>query len=218
MVNRPCAARAAELAGATATLGVGLHVALTGGPPGATTTLPVDRVATLVNEQGLLPRHPDGLAHADPVEVEAEIEAQLARFEQLMGRPPTHLDSHHHSHRQPSVLGAMIRVAESHSLPVRSASSSVAVELERAAIATTDAFVEDFYGSRIDVESLGDILTRLPSGSVEIMCHPGYVDEILRASSSYVEAREKELRSLCSPAVRRIVSQQEIELIRFDDL
>ena len=36
----------------------------------------------------------------DAAAVEAEVAAQLDRFEELMGRPPTHLDSHQHVHRE----------------------------------------------------------------------------------------------------------------------
>ncbi|RJQ43940.1 MAG: ChbG/HpnK family deacetylase, partial [Gaiellales bacterium] len=37
------------------------------------------------------------------------------------------------------------------------------------------------------------------SGTLELMCHPGYCDETLAAASSYCREREEELHILMSP-------------------
>src|SRR2546426_11343854 len=44
---------------------------------------------------------------------------QFCRFEELMGRPPTHLDSHHNDHRDPRALPHLLELARKHRLPVR---------------------------------------------------------------------------------------------------
>src|SRR5437762_14249294 len=64
MVNYPAAAEVAQLSAENPGLGIGLHVALTGGVP----ALPPERVRTLVDAHGRLPSRPSGLGAADPRE------------------------------------------------------------------------------------------------------------------------------------------------------
>jgi len=182
-------------------LGVGLHVALTGGPP----VLPAERLPSLVDAAGRLPAKPENLDHPDPAEVMAEARAQFDRFLELVGRPPTHLDSHHHSHRQPVVLDAVVTLAREHGLPVRNASPEVAARLRSEGLATTDFFIERFFGEDARLEVLLEILAGLEPGTTEIMCHPAHVGDELRASSSYADARERELAVLTHPEAVRAV-------------
>jgi predicted glycoside hydrolase/deacetylase ChbG (UPF0249 family) len=203
-------AAAAELA-AHPDLGVGLHVALTGGTP----LLPAERVPSLVDTLGRLPAKPDGLGGADPVEVLAEVRAQLARFRELTGRLPTHLDSHHHSHRLPVVCDALVTVARELGLPVRNAGPVVRARLAEAAVPTNDIFVEEFFAEGARLEILLEILAGLAPGVTELMCHPGRSDAELAADSSYVEDRERELEVLTHPEVRRAVRHRGAGLVHF---
>src|SRR5690606_13195439 len=43
-------------------------------------------------------------------EIEAEIERQLEAFVAVWGRPPSHIDGHHHVHQLPGVRRALLRV------------------------------------------------------------------------------------------------------------
>jgi predicted glycoside hydrolase/deacetylase ChbG (UPF0249 family) len=212
MVGSPAAASAAAESSAHPRLGIGLHVTLTGG---GEPTLPLERVPSLVDGAGRLPARPEGLARADPAEVLAEVRAQLERFRALTGRLPTHLDSHHHAHRLPPVLAALVEVAREHRLPVRRASGAVAERLGSAGVSTTDAFVERFFGAEARLEVLLEILGALAPGVTELMCHPARVDEALRRGSSYVEERERELAALTDPAARRAVAVAGIRLAHF---
>ena len=214
MVNHAAAAEAARLLEHTPGLGVGLHVALSGGRP----TLPPDRVPSLVDSQGRLPAQPDRLAEAEPKEIRAEARAQLEIFRELVGRMPTHLDSHHHAHRLPGVLDAVIELAREHALPVRKASPEVGERLAHTAVPTTDHFVEDFFGEQATLEVLLGILRSLPEGTTELMCHPAVVDAELRAGSSYVEPRARELAVLTDPEARRACDAAGIALIHFGRL
>lgn len=195
-------------------LGVGLHVALTG----ATPVLPASAVRSLVDAAGRFPAKPEGIMNPDPAEVEAEVRAQLARFRELTGQPPTHLDSHHHAHRLPVVCEVLVRVAGEYGLPVRNSSPAVGRCLREAGVPTTDAFVEHFFGEEATLEVLLEILASLAPGATELMCHPGVDDPELAASSSYVEARLRELEVLTHPAVRHEVEEEGIDLGTFRDL
>ena len=160
MVAYAPAAEAAALAGDHPGLGVGLHVALTGGPP----VLPPHRLPSLVDAQGLLPAKPDGLARAKADEVLAEARAQLSRFREIVKRDPTHFDSHHHSHRTPAVLEALLTLAWETGLPVRCASPEMRDRLRRENVPTTDAFVEDFFDQDVRLETLLRIVDAVARG------------------------------------------------------
>lgn len=201
MVASPAAKAAAAALQDRPGLGVGLHLTLTGSVP----TLPAGRLPSLVDAAGRLPRRPEGLAGADPDEIRAEVRSQLGQFRELTGRLPTHLDSHHHTHRLPAVLEAVMEVAREHGLPVRNASPAVARRLREAGVATTDRFVERFFGDGATLETLLDVFRRAGAagdGATEVMCHPARPDEALRAESTYAVERERELEVLIHPAAR----------------
>ncbi len=214
MVAYAAAAEAAAELAANPDLGVGLHVALTGGPP----VLPAKRLPSLVDGAGRLPRKPEGLGSADPTEVLAEVRAQLDRFRRLTGRLPTHLDGHHHCHQVPAVLDAVVAVAREHGLPVRDAGQGMRARLEEAGLATTDRFVNRFYGDEVRLDALLEILGELEPGSTEVMCHPGLADEELIAGSAYTVEREREIELLTHPEVVRAANRPGVRLAHFGAL
>ena len=144
-----------------------------------------------------------------PAECEPELERQLGRFEELVGGSPTHLDSHHHIHRDPRLLPAFEAFADRHALPLRDHSNARHCPL--------------FYGrwddrshpEQISVESLLVILGQIGDGITELGCHPGYADGL---TSTYTGERETEVRTLTDPRVRTRVGELGIKLIGFDEL
>jgi len=62
------------------------------------------------------------------------------------------------------------------------------------------------------------ILKKLPPGTNEIYCHPGYPDEILEKYAIYVKEREVEIKVLSSPEIKETISLYGIKLISFYDL
>ena len=214
MVASPAAEEAAAALPDHPRLGIGLHVTLTGSVP----TLPPGRVPSLLDPEGRFPRRPEGLTGADPAEVLAEVRSQLERFRELTGALPTHLDSHHHSHRQPVVLEALVEVAREHRLPVRNASPAVGRRLREAGLETTDAFVEHFFGEEASLETVLEIFRGIGEGSTEVMCHPAYPDDALRAESTYAAERQRELDVLTDPAAREALADLGLRLGHFGHL
>ncbi len=214
MVNFAASAAAGALAGSNPRLGVGLHLSLTGGRP----TLAPEQIPSLVDGKGDLPRKPEGLSGARPAEVLAEARAQLQRFRELVGRNPTHFDTHHHAHRLPEIFEAVVTLAWETGLPVRNAAPWMGARLRREGIPTTDAFVESFFDANATLESLLQALSEVQPGTTEIMCHPGVVDDELRAGSSYAEARGRELQVLMNTEVRANLQSLGIRLVHFGDL
>jgi len=146
-----------------------------------------------------------------PERAAAECERQLARFLELTGEPPTHLDSHHDVHRDPRVLPHVLAQARRERVPVRGHSGA--------------RHLGKFYGQwggRTHPEQIGvDGLLRLldaevGEGVTELSCHPGYIEPGFR--SSYVAEREVEVRTLCDARVRQGIRDREIRLISFRDL
>ena len=157
----------------------------------------------------------------DPAGSEAEAEAalrrQLARFLELRGEPPTHLDSHRHAHAAPGPLGAVIRVARDHRLPVRALDGAMRAALRAEGLATPDAFLGD--AARRPAwteEALLEALRGLGPGTTELMAHPGYRPSHVR--TSFGAERELELAALVSPRVADLVRSAGLHLGSFSDL
>lgn len=214
MVIYPAAEEAASQLEIYPNLGVGLHVQLSGGTP----LLPAESVPSLVDERGVFPAKPEGLIDLAPDQVRIEVQAQLVRFRELTGRLPTHLDSHHHSHRVPEVGEALIDVACEWDLPVRRSSPEIAQWLQQTRVPSTDVFIEDFFGAEARLDVLISILAELGPGSSELMCHPGFSDDGLRAGSSYSDVREEELEILTNPDALQALDTHGIQLIHFGQL
>jgi hypothetical protein len=172
-------------------------------------------VPSLVDAEGRLPRNPERIAGFEPTEVLAEVENQLDLFRRLVGGQPTHLDSHHHSHRLPVVLEALVEVARRHDLPVRGGTPDVERRLHEAGLATTDRFVDRFFGEDTGVDTLLSVLAEAAPGTTELMCHPARLDDELRGDSTYLEPRERELATLTDPAARRALAEHGITLATF---
>lgn len=211
MVGFHAAADAAAEWRSAPDFGIGLHLTLTGSKP---LSDPAE-VPSLVDGEGRFPAKPEGHRAPALAEVVVEARAQLERFRELTGRLPTHFDSHHHSHRIPAVLEALIVLARETGLPIRNPSPEGAARLQAAGVATTDRFVERFFGSEATLETLLEILDDLPPGTTELMCHPARVDDDLRRHSSYLDDRERELAVLTSPEAREAVASRGIRLATF---
>jgi chitin disaccharide deacetylase len=145
----------------------------------------------------------------DPEAIERECRAQLAAFRELLGRDPTHLDSHQHVHDGEPVASVAARMADELGVPLRGRGIP---------------YEGGFYGQTgkgepvpeaIGPASLIAILRALPPGRTEIGCHPGLE---MRGESSYGEERQREVRTLCDPAVRATIEEEGIELVSFAQL
>lgn len=87
---------------------------------------------------------------------------------------------------------------------------------ERAGISTSDFFCGIAQTGELTKEGVSRMLRSLPEGTTELMCHPGYVDEELRATSTRLQgSREKEVEILTDPEIRNLVASQGIRLIDY---
>jgi predicted glycoside hydrolase/deacetylase ChbG (UPF0249 family) len=159
--------------------------------------------ATLTSEGGELA--------IDPSECRAELDRQLARFEEITGARPTHVDSHHNIHRDPRLRDSFVAFAAELGRPLR--------EHSRA------RYFSSFYGQwdgethleQISVASLLEMFeVELGPGITELGCHPGYMGDGFE--SSYSGEREAEVRTLCDPRVRDRLERIGVKLVNFASL
>lgn len=147
----------------------------------------------------------------DPVQVERELDRQLALFRSLTGDDPTHLDSHQHVHRSEPLRALALARARALGIPLRDCDSRV-------------RHCGDYYGQSaecapfpegITVERLLEIFARLESGVTELGCHPGYAGG---ESDAYAKERPAELASLCDPHLPVALAREGVKLCSFRDL
>ncbi len=143
--------------------------------------------------------------------VAEEASRQLAAFRRLVGRDPTHLDSHQHAHREKSIRSIFVEIARRLSVPMRSVSPHI-------------HYCGNFYGQNeagwplpnlISVEALIELLTELPPGVTELGCHPGEGNDL---DSMYLSERAQEVKTLCDPRVRAAMADLRINLCSFHDV
>ncbi len=217
MPNAPGTGDAAEALRAAPALDVGLHLVLTYGRPLSDPTA----VPSLVDADGafLPPRAVVGTRRVRAEDVLREGRAQYARARAILGRDPSHIDTHHWVEADPAILEALLALARETGAAARSITPAIRDRSRAAGIRTTDAYRRDFqHQGRIDAATLLGILTSLEDGVTELGCHPGEHDAELERISSYARERPVELATLTDPAVRTKIDELGIELVTFRDL
>jgi predicted glycoside hydrolase/deacetylase ChbG (UPF0249 family) len=195
MVRWPAAGEAAAYARSRPAFSVGLHVDLGEWAYRQGAWVPVYEVVPL-----------DDLS-----KVATEVTRQLETFCRLLGRTPTHLDSHQHVHCSEPVSSVLVGLGRALGVPVRHCSPLV-------------RYCGDFYGQDgvgvpypegISVGRLVSILRGLPPGQTELACHPGDGSDM---DSMYRSERAREVEVLCDPQVRATLVAEGIALRSFHGL
>lgn len=168
---------------------VGIHLVLTCGRP------LLEGVTTLVDDNGHFKSLSNLMTKNISLdELEREWTAQIELFISS-GLNPTHIDSHHHVHTLKELSPVVKRLSEKFGLPVRRNGSIGIDGVESFA----DISLFDFYGEGVTPNYFTTLHTRIEDGlTVEIMCHPAYLDNILLNGSSYTYKRLDELEILTS--------------------
>jgi predicted glycoside hydrolase/deacetylase ChbG (UPF0249 family) len=226
MANGDAFADAVRLAKENPSLDIGVHLVLVGGP-GQPRSVPA-LIAELAKRR---------------MDVAGEMRRQVTRILEA-GLAPSHLDTHKHTHLAPLVLQAVIDISREFRIPwvrkpadftmpvqaapilkrivnaaVQFTASRFDGVLQNAGCRFTDHFTGFEVTGRLGKPELIGILTHLPDGLTELMCHPGYLGEDLRRSRTRLkESRERELLALTSPEVREIVTNTGVQLTAYRDL
>jgi hopanoid biosynthesis associated protein HpnK len=88
---------------------------------------------------------------------------------------------------------------------------------DRAGISTADYFCGIAQTGVLTKAGVQKLLSSLPEGTTELMCHPGYADEELRKSHTRLqESRQTELEILTDKTIRKSVAELGIRLINYE--
>jgi predicted glycoside hydrolase/deacetylase ChbG (UPF0249 family) len=143
--------------------------------------------------------------------VRVEFQRQLDAFYHLLGRMPTHVDSHQHAHRAPHLMPVFQELVAPLGVPLRDDGRV--------------QFVGGFYAQwewkvtnldYVSVPFLQKLLREeVPEGWTEFSCHPGYRSPDF--TSVYLIEREAEVRTLTDPRIRQTIAEQGIRLASYAD-
>jgi predicted glycoside hydrolase/deacetylase ChbG (UPF0249 family) len=170
---------------------------------------------------GMFPAFPkllrSGLLHRlDPEMIHGELMVQLAAFRELFGRPPDFVDGHQHAQLFPQVRDAFLhavkqaapgawvrqggrhqplaqRLAAPKALVLDILSAQFRKRAQAAGVAFNPAFAGAYdFSKEPDFGTLmRQFLDGLPDGGL-VMCHPGFVDEMLISLDPLTTQREHE--------------------------
>ena len=143
--------------------------------------------------------------------VREEFHRQIDQFHGLLGRMPTHIDSHRHAHREKHLLPVFRELVEPLSIPLRDDGRV--------------RFVGGFYAQwewmvtnleYVSVAFLQQMLHQeVLEGWTEFSCHPGYVSEDYTAV--YLKEREEEVLTLTDSRIRETIEELGIRLASYAD-
>ena len=151
------------------------------------------------------------VAPEDADAVRNEILQQLERFHRMVGRDPTHLDSHQHVHRKEPTRSIVLEIGSRLGVPVRHEAPRI-------------RHCGDFYGQsetgtslpeRVSTEALVRLVESAPPGITELLCHPA-----LRADmrGMYREERVAEVSALRDPRVVEAAARRQVRLCSFTEI
>jgi chitin disaccharide deacetylase len=194
MVRWPSAAAAARYARSHPNLSIGLHVDL----------------GEWVYRQGQWVSLYEVVPRGDSIAVTEEVSRQLATFRYLMGREPSHIDSHQHVHRTEPVRSVLKSFARTIRVPLR--------------LCSNVHYCGGFYGQTADgaslsgnisIEALKKLLGDLVPGITELGCHPA---KCVDFDSMYTIERLQELEVLCDDQIGDFLAESAIQLSSFDSV
>jgi hopanoid biosynthesis associated protein HpnK len=235
MVGAPATAAAVELARRLPRLAVGLHLALVDAEP----VLPPSAVPDLVDARG---RFRPNMALSGAAmfflphvhrQMRAEVRAQFEAF-RATGLTLDHVTAHKHFHLHPSILSAILKLAQEFGAPAIRAplepqsvlarieggrpgltASALAplariqrARLKRASIEAPDQVFGLAWSGAMTEARLQGLIAHLPEGVTEIYTHPATASDFAGAAPGY--RYQEELAALTSPDLRRQIAEARV--------
>ena len=143
--------------------------------------------------------------------VGAAFRRQVDEFHRLVGRMPTHVDSHRHAHRGEPVRALFRELVGALGIPLRGEGE---VRLVGGFYAQWEWLVTNL--DYVSIPALQRLLrNEVGAGWTEFSCHPGYVSPDF--TSVYLAEREAEVRTLTDPVIRETIDAVGIRLVSYAD-
>ncbi len=180
-------------------------------------------------------------------DIEAEATAQIRKL-QAAGIVVSHLDTHKHTHILPRVLRPLLRAARACGVsairnpfgPVHISvvakrprlwkrfsqvtvlnrlGSSFGKSVAAAGLLTPEGTVGIVATGAMDLRLFESIVSSLPEGTWELVCHPGYHDaELAGIRTRLRDSRVQELQLLTSPEALEILARSGVQLTSYREL
>lgn len=171
-----------------------------------------------VRDAGIAPTHLDGHKHVQMLPGLFEIALRLAKKHGIRAIRVSHEESKLRSAlsaRGDQNAGVVLKQgvqARGLKLLARDAHEMA----DHAGLVTTDYFCGIAQTGVLTREGVEQLLSALPDGTTELMCHPGYADEDLRRTATRLqESRQTELEILTDVGIRKLVATKGIRLISY---
>lgn len=178
------------------------------------------------------------LRRLDAEMIQGEVSAQIAKFTALFGHAPAYVDGHQHVQTFPQVRDPFLRAVKAgapdawvrqsgrvHPLSKRLDApkalllDTLSATFRKRATKLGVAFNPGFAGAYdfTKAPDFGPLMARfldgLPDGGL-VMCHPGYVDEVLIDLDPFTDQREREYAYLASDAFLQLLEETNVTLGR----
>ncbi|MCM2989901.1 ChbG/HpnK family deacetylase [Bacillus safensis] len=214
--------RSIDLAKEAGIEAMGVHLNLTLLKP----LLVSGKVKSIVDNKGSFYRKPSLIPSTfHKEEVRAELRAQIEKF-LSSGLTLTHIDTHHgFSVVHAEMFQIIIELSKEYRVPMRKDDAltddpSIKYQLAESGVKTTDVLYVDFSVPMLQESALLGTIAKYKqtNTTVEIPCHPGFVDDELRTISSLNDKREEDLQLLLRQEWFGYMKEQGVELIPFSQL
>lgn len=213
MANMPGFEEGVKLAKENTGLGIGVHLTLTCGSPLR------DDVFSLVEDNGQF-HHISFYEKKFEINLDDLYKEWKEQIERIIrsGIDPTHLDSHHHVNNITPITEVFTQLAEEYSLPVRN-NFDVPDHIKKTTRFNTS--FESLIAMKeiwkpMEIKNL--IQECKTFETVEIMCHPGYIDNVLLNNSSLRESRAIMVAELQREDYGKTLEEENIQLGTYADL
>jgi len=213
MPNMPGFENGIFLAKENPNLGIGVHLTLTCGSP------VLSDVHSLCQKDGKFHKlefyeEPFKISEE---ELYREWDAQILKVLNA-GIKPTHLDSHHHVNILPPMKEVFIKLARKYELPVRN-NFDVPEDIK-----TVKRFFLGFDLLSLDKEiwkplTFNNLIQDCQTfGTVEVMCHPGFLDHVIIENSSMATQRVFVCKELQFDRYKKLLEQNEVKIVTYGDI
>jgi hopanoid biosynthesis associated protein HpnK len=246
MTNMPAADEAVKIAKELPTLGVGVHLNLTEGPP-------VSKEACferLIDADGRFACSPIKLSllsmggHRIRNAIRTEMAAQILWLIDH-GLKPTHLDSHKHIHAFPALFSIVYQLAGRFGIPavrwpfepkelsripwpltsedgrVRALKVRIMARINRLQnrdFLKNNALFGIAHTGKIDVNFFKAVALYNSAATAEIMTHPGFAGGLDPEKTRLLHQRKVELEALCSEKTKQYFEDADIKLVHYGQL
>lgn len=184
---------------------IGLHVNLTVGKP-------IIKNSNLTDDNGIFLYNKNQIENKklSYEDVYNEINAQVEKVKEYSNGKIKidHLDFHHHLLSNDNIRKAVLDIAKDLNIPIRNENIT--------GYKCPDILYKEFTINNVNVNNLKNMISKFHNENIviEIMTHPGYVDEYTKSITSYVD-RENELNVLHD--AKSIGLFDDLELISYSE-